>query len=539
MRALIAILILAAFLRLFDLGSIPPHLRNDEAALGYNAYSILQTQKDEHNFRLPIIFQSFGDWKPGLYIYATVPFIALLGLNEYVIRLPSALAGIFSVLFIYLIVNKLFKSKKLALISGFLLAISPWNLAFSRGAWEANLTLVFQLAGVYFFLCGIFKKDFYLVLSSLFFGLTLLTSHGAKLSSPIIVIILISVFFKNVYRLPIKIIAVSIILGFLISIPVILSFVNGKTARITTLSIFSYPRSIGTIESILDEGREDKRSLTYFLYHNEPLSFVRSILFRWFSHYSADSLFFIGDVNPQHTAPSTGAFLLLDSIFLITGFIALARLKEKRLTLLIILLLILLPLPSSLTIEKIDFERSPAVFIPLVIVASLGVNRLKKYYLLAAVFLVMYLINYTYFLDQYFIHGTKKNDAWQYGYKQVFEKISPLQNRYKKIIVQQSYEHPYIFFLFYQRYDPLKYQSIAQEVFVPNKEGKDMGLVKRVENIYFEDIDWSVKKPDTDTIYVIPSYKYKEQSELYTFAKIVDEVRDLNGFSLFEILETQ
>ncbi len=59
---LIIILIIAAFLRLWRLESIPPSLTPDEAALGYNAYSVLKTGKDEYGKVLPIIFKSFGDY---------------------------------------------------------------------------------------------------------------------------------------------------------------------------------------------------------------------------------------------------------------------------------------------------------------------------------------------------------------------------------------------------------------------------------------------------------------------------------------------
>ena len=45
---LISILILAAALRLFGLTRYPAGLNADEAALGYNAYSLLLTGRDEH-----------------------------------------------------------------------------------------------------------------------------------------------------------------------------------------------------------------------------------------------------------------------------------------------------------------------------------------------------------------------------------------------------------------------------------------------------------------------------------------------------------
>jgi len=93
---LLIIILVAAVLRLWKLGSIPPHLTPDEAALGYNAYSILKTGRDEYGELLPIIFKSFGDFKPGLYVYFTAPLIAILGLNEWSVRLPSAIAGVFA-----------------------------------------------------------------------------------------------------------------------------------------------------------------------------------------------------------------------------------------------------------------------------------------------------------------------------------------------------------------------------------------------------------------------------------------------------------
>ena len=40
------IILLAAFLRFYQLGQNPPSLDWDEASLGYNSYSLLRTGKD-------------------------------------------------------------------------------------------------------------------------------------------------------------------------------------------------------------------------------------------------------------------------------------------------------------------------------------------------------------------------------------------------------------------------------------------------------------------------------------------------------------
>ncbi|PJC80059.1 hypothetical protein CO009_02840, partial [Candidatus Shapirobacteria bacterium CG_4_8_14_3_um_filter_35_11] len=61
---LILIILLAVALRFWNINSLPS-LNPDEAALGYNAYSLLLTGKDEHGQAWPIHFKSFGDYKPG------------------------------------------------------------------------------------------------------------------------------------------------------------------------------------------------------------------------------------------------------------------------------------------------------------------------------------------------------------------------------------------------------------------------------------------------------------------------------------------
>src|SRR5437762_2879939 len=103
----VGILFIAIFLRLFKLPSVPPGANRDEASIGYTAYSLLKTGRDEYARLLPLSFQSFGDWKLPLYIYTTVPFVAVLGTNELAIRLPSALAGIATVVVVYFLVIEL------------------------------------------------------------------------------------------------------------------------------------------------------------------------------------------------------------------------------------------------------------------------------------------------------------------------------------------------------------------------------------------------------------------------------------------------
>src|SRR3989339_2178944 len=106
---LVLIVLLGFFLRTWKLGENPPGLYWDEVSLGWNGYSVLRTGMDEHGRFLPIdTFFAFGDYKPPLYIYAVVPSIWLFGLNEFAVRLPSALAGTLLVVVTYFLSKEIF-----------------------------------------------------------------------------------------------------------------------------------------------------------------------------------------------------------------------------------------------------------------------------------------------------------------------------------------------------------------------------------------------------------------------------------------------
>ena len=91
------IVICAFIFRVYYVTKVPPSLSWDEVAIGYNAYSILKTGRDEHGKFLPFdAFVSYGDYKPPLAIYATVPFVAIFGLGDLAVRLPPALFGTFT-----------------------------------------------------------------------------------------------------------------------------------------------------------------------------------------------------------------------------------------------------------------------------------------------------------------------------------------------------------------------------------------------------------------------------------------------------------
>ncbi|KKU10081.1 MAG: hypothetical protein UX13_C0021G0011 [Candidatus Woesebacteria bacterium GW2011_GWB1_45_5] len=371
-------------------------------------------------------------------------------MTEFAVRFPSALAGIASVYLIYLIVFELFKDKKLSLISAFVASITPWLIYFSRGAWEVNVALALTLTGIYFFLKSLQNPKF-LTFASASFALTLVAYQGAKLSTGIVVLILLVTYWKDFWKIDRKSLRLSLVVGILVSLPIIFSLFQGKAGRLSVFSVFSYRRPEAYLQAFLDQGNEKVGSVSYYFSHSESVNFLRGILGRYFNHFSGRFLFFEGDWgNPRHSAPNSGVLLLSDLVVLLFGLTIALRNKIKKEHLFVFLWLLASPLPAVLSRDQIHAVRALNMVIPLIIIISYGYAKISKW------FYVFTALAFIYFLDSYFVHVPKHDSKyWEYGYKQIVETVTPIMGNYKKVKVQQSFAQPYIYFLFFQKYDPV------------------------------------------------------------------------------------
>src|SRR5690242_602940 len=109
------VLIVASFLRLFLLSSVPNGLQQDETSIGYNALGILETGRDEYGKNFPLYFKAFGEYKLPFSIYSTSVSFAILGVSEFALRFPSAFFGILTVVLVYFLSWELFRKKDIAL----------------------------------------------------------------------------------------------------------------------------------------------------------------------------------------------------------------------------------------------------------------------------------------------------------------------------------------------------------------------------------------------------------------------------------------
>lgn len=502
----ISIFILSFLIRSLYLQTTP--LLWDEAALGYNAYSILKTGRDEYGNFLPIIFKSFGDYKPGLYIYLCLPFVFFLGLTEFAVRFPSIILGSLLPLILYLLIKEINpKAHKTAVISMLVLALNPYNIHFSRGAWETNiLTFQLVLASYLFFKYLNLQKTKYLLTSALIFGLSLYTYQAGKMISLLLILVLLLINLKKInfnkifvyFILPLGLFALPIAWGLLF---------NNNSNRLKVVSLFSYPRSEVETQTIINETNQ----VDYQVFHSQPVFFIRNFLNRYFNHFSSRFLVFDGDwQNPRHSAPYIGVILYPSLIFLVIGlFRSLSLIKLDKLNLFFFLWLLIAPIPSALTRDSVQSVRSMSLSIPLAYFTSYGIfyvlDKFKN--LLLKIFIVIiYLLSFVYYGDLYLNHMVINRPIdFLYGYKNAIEYVSKYKQNFKDIYITDYYGQPYIYYLFYTKYPPEKYQKQAKL----EDANLDTGKVKTIDNVHFQTSHFDFIKDHRGTIGIF------SQEEIY------------------------
>lgn len=501
--AIFLIIFLALFLRAYRINSLPDSLNPDEAALGYTSYSFLKTGADEHGKFLPLSIQSFGDWKLPVYSYLGVVPVALFGLNEFSIRSISVLAGVIGVLLIYFISIRLFNKKNLALISALFFAISPWNIYFSRVAYEVNLATTIFLGGLLAFLKYIYedqKEVKWLLISFVLFALTMLTYHSYILFIPIFVLALI-VFFRKSFFLNKKSylsIAIFIILSFIFTFSA-----SSGSNKLSTLIINDKNIIYERVEKLRGDNAL-KNPFVEKILLNKYLGVPYQIAQNYINSFSPSFLFDKGGEKLAHNIGAFGNLYLIDAIFLFAGFAGLFWNKEKSLKLLAVWLFVA-PISSAVTRDAPNSTRLFVLMPFFMLISSYGFYQIFVFLrrktmaniIMKTILIFLFFLNVIFFLNIYFIHfNVQRMTFWHYGYREAVK----LTDRYPtyNVVMRGPENFPYIYFLFYEKYNP--YQFRKEVVYYPSTS-EGFYYVKSFGRYQFVDkIDYS--KLVKNTIYI-------------------------------------
>lgn len=452
------IVIFAALLRLWGISTNPPSLSWDEVSIGYNAYTILNFGMDEHGVRMPIgAFTAYGDYKPTFPVYVTVPFIAIFGLSELAVRLPSALFGIATVLLLYYFVKELFvDSKNIALLSAVLLAISPWHIMLSRAGFEANIATFFVLLGVYLIVSARRNPGLWMY-AFLPFVAGMYTFNSARYAGPLIglgALVFSLGYLRNVKMRALR----GILIAAIVLIPLLPHLVSRQAKlRFEEVSIFT---DIRVVLSSNARRVIDGNSWWSGIAHNRRIGFGREYLVHFFDNLEPRFLFISGDGNPKFSIEDSGQLLLITAPFVLYGWLMLFT-REPAVSWLLFWWLIASIIPAAVARETphaLRIENGLPVWI---IVTAYGmIVSLKNLIIpkmkitLLALYFILVFANFGYFWHTYTIHYPKEfSGEWQYGYGQAIRFAESVKGSYDTIVLTESIGRPYMYALFYGAYD--------------------------------------------------------------------------------------
>lgn len=501
------LLVIAVFIftRGYKLNTIPASLYWDEASIGYNAYSILKTGRDEGGQFLPVHFRSFGEYKLPVYIYSVSLVQFFTGPTILSVRLPAVFYSLGILIVIFFLTRLLFGTKT-AFLAAFFYTVTPWGFLFSRVGYEASAGLMFFLLGVYL-ACKDDTRSYFL--SAVFFVLSMYSYNSFRILAPL-VFVLLTIFPISKDKVK-KMLAIKFLIFVIGMVPMIFLYFNAGTGRLDDIGIFN--QSLGNI--------------------GQTKLFVKNFL----SHFSIDFLLG-GDKNLRNQLPGWGQIYLAQLILATFGLIRLVFRINKKQALVLMLFLISF-IPSSITREAPHALRAITAVPMIAIITAVGVeiviaitNRIVRASKVLSFLLGFLIIYFMYLFGQYFWsflneYNFKSGEYWQYGYKQIYDKYAKSFDKYNFINISDGYAQPYIFAAFYLRFDPSRFQNERTENTTIRKA---TSLIRNYDKYVFANIDFYNLPKGRNLMFAHPSEKLTEIG-------YADTVKNPDGSVAFYVYE--
>lgn len=535
---LLGICAIALFLRGYNLSGVPPSASLDEASIGWNAYSLLSTGRDEYGYKFPVLLRAFDDYRPALYVYTVIPFVKFLGLNVLSVRLPSVILSVISVLVTYLLVKEMFNGQKIlkpeyiALLTAFLLAISPWHIYISRLGHEVNLAFSAFIFAMYFF----FKKNIYL--SALFFIISFISYQTEKLFIPIIILAVAAIYHKDLLKLK-KQILIAAVSSLIILVPFVKETLSPNALiRFSGTNVFELNKQRYFDQfSLLQAAVEQKDKISEIIYNRR---FVTSQIFTesYLSHFNPVWLF-TNASGDKHKIPGMGLLYVWELPLLLLGAYILLRFSfDVKIKVLIFIWFLSAPTAAALTTDTPHALRT-FVFLPTwQIFSSLGIVYLfvhvKRRFLrnvltavsLAIVFVSLWVLAKGYF----YVFPKTQSDSFQYALSQAIEYAVGSQDNYKTVVFSnnENLAQSYMFFLFYTKYPPELYQNQGGTV------SGGYSAMHKFGKYEFRSVDMGQEKPGD---LVIGNYaQFYLKDKLGTQVRTIKDIENLNGEKTIKIV---
>lgn len=320
------------FAHVFLLADIPAGLFLDESSIGYNAVSILDSGKDEHGIRFPVYFESVGDYKNPVFVYAAAVMLKVFSVSEYSLRLTSVIFYFSALAITLLLINRMFQGNRSTLLYalasfGFL----PLFFTISRVAFEVIAQLTWVSAGMLFvWLTFHAEDDRYEMLKGLACGLILGTSTYTYSTGRLLAFFSLAALWA----------------------------VYSRKDNYKKLSMITFAFMISLVPFILFTVRNPGAITSRFYllsFMGEPISLTEKIhifVQNYFTYLSPRFLILQGDPNLRHSTGHGGIIYIATLLFFIIGLAGIVINKRvNRFDIFLFVCLLISPAAAALTSE--------------------------------------------------------------------------------------------------------------------------------------------------------------------------------------------
>lgn len=481
------IVLIASVLRFWQLGHIPVSVYWDEVAMMVDIRSVLSTGLDMHGrpwFQL--IYPSYGDYKLPVYIWAAIASSKIFGLSEFSLRLPSALAGIATIVIggtlarvlLQIAAVRQYSSKSLDTIQLAVMAViasSPWSVMFSRTAFEGHLGQTLLGFSILLAAWGLHKQKNWLVLAAAFGGALATYSYYSVRFVWLAVFIglcVLDIFHQYqaltsktnsqsaLHLLPkfknkLFLMVVSAVLFGVCLVPLLRSPLSkdADRFRLGTDSVLNNDELViqsNLYREVAGNTRLDR------LFYNQKWLLIRELLKNYSDNLSPAFLFVTGDPNLRHGTSQNGLFFFaLLPIFAIGSTVLLKR--HFPLAVFLLLWWLAALLPASVPENTPHALRSLNALIPLSITIGFGLAWLwqKLEHNLARGILVSILgFSLIQFWSFYtVVYPTLSANDWQSGFRAVAQSTIAETKNQQHVYLEEFDDRFYLWLMAYGPYD--------------------------------------------------------------------------------------
>ena len=297
-----------------------------------------------------------------------------------------------------------------------------------------------------------------------------------------------------------------IIVSLVLFLPILL-FTFSTQGRARAISQSAFNKSSYEIARVNYDQKSKKPLRFLSKYWNKPVYFSYIAINNYVDHFSPIFLFIAGDQIGRHSQVDVGQIYPFELILLIFSLFAIKKL-DKKTTKVMLSFLLLAAIPAAIVVPTPHAYRTLQMSVPLAFFSGVGFTYLlsqKKLLIFKLLILAVIFYSFVTYLHLSYVHYPKKFSAdWQDGYREMVRKIQKYQGNFQHVYVTNINQVPYIYLLFYQKYNPQKFiqtggtkDTFDKYVFIDDQteiynKGKILYVApswKKVDGVWLDAVD--------------------------------------------------